>query len=293
MPGGAPGGGSADNVVMCAADVHPDTGPDPRRALPRVDAVLAHPAVAGRAAELGRGPAVAAVRATLAAARDRTAEGHPAPGLDDVAALAADALGRRRAARTRAVVNATGVVLHTNLGRAPLSDAARAAVLEAAGYATVEYDLASGTRSRRGAGAEALLREATGAAGALVVNNAAGALLLTLGALARGRQVLVSRGELIEIGGEFRLPDVMTAAGAELVEVGTTNRTHLGDYERAVTDRTALILAVHPSNYRVTGFTATPALGDLAALAAGRGLPLVHDAGSGLLTGTLGDEPSV
>jgi L-seryl-tRNA(Ser) seleniumtransferase len=281
--------GSADNVVMCAADVDPD----PRRALPRVDAVLAHPAVAGRAAELGRGPATAAVRAALAAARAGVEAGQPAPGLDDVAALAVAGLDRSRAARTRAVVNATGVVLHTNLGRAPLSDAARAAVLEAAGYATVEYDLTSGTRSRRGAGAEALLREATGARGALVVNNAAGALLLALGALARGREVLVSRGELIEIGGEFRLPEVMTAAGAVLVEVGATNRTHLRDYERAVTDRTALVLAVHPSNYRVTGFTAAPALADLAALAAEWGLPLVHDVGSGLLTGTLGDEPAV
>jgi len=191
------------------------------------------------------------------------------------------------------VVNATGVVLHTNLGRAPLSEAARAAVAEAAGYATVEYDLAAGARGRRGAAAETLLREAAGAEAALAVNNAAGALLLALGGLARGREVLVSRGELIEIGGEFRLPQVMEAAGVVLREVGTTNRTHLRDYAGGFGQDTALVLAVHPSNYRVEGFTTRPALTELADLAHEHGLPLLHDVGSGLLAGELGAEPSV
>ena len=157
----------------------------------------------------------------------------------------------------------------------------------------MEYDLVAGARGRRGAAAEALAREATGAEAALVVNNAAGGLLLALGGIARGREVLVSRGELIEIGGEFRLPRIMEAAGVVLREVGTTNRTHLRDYAAAVGEATALVLAVHPSNYRVEGFATRPALAELAGLAAGRGLPLLHDVGSGLLDGRLGDEPSV
>jgi L-seryl-tRNA(Ser) seleniumtransferase len=266
---------------------------DPRRALPKVDALLAHPAVAGLIAERGRGPVVAAVRRALGAARQAAAGGAPVPAADELAVTVAGELAARRAARTRAVVNATGVVLHTNLGRAPLSEDARAAVLEAAGYATVEYDLAGGARGRRGAAAEALLAQAAGAPAALVVNNAAGALLLVLGALARGREVLVGRGELIEIGGEFRLPAVMEAAGAVLVEVGTTNRTRAADYARAVSGRTALLLAVHPSNYRVVGFAERPALGALALVASEHGLPLVFDAGSGLLSGRFADEPAV
>ncbi len=266
---------------------------DPRRAVPKVDVLLAHPAVAACTAAWGRGPVLGAVRRTLAETRRAAVAGGRVPDLDDLAERVAGELAGLAARRTRAVVNATGVVLHTNLGRAPLSAAARAAAAEAAGYATVEYDLASGRRGRRGAAAEALLREATGAAAALVVNNAAGALLLTLGALARGREVVVSRGELIEIGGEFRLPAVMEAAGTRLVEVGTTNRTHLADYAHALGERTALVLAVHPSNYRVLGFTTRPALAELAALAHEHALPLVHDLGSGLLTGRFGDEPTV
>jgi L-seryl-tRNA(Ser) seleniumtransferase len=266
---------------------------DPRGAVPKVDLLLGHPLVATLAAERGRRPVLAAVRRSLEAARREAGRGRPVPPLDELAAMVGRDLDERGQARIRAVVNATGVVLHTNLGRAPLSEAARAAVAEAAGYATVEYDLAAGTRGRRGTGAAALLREATGAAGALAVNNAAGALLLVLGALGRGAQVVVSRGELIEIGGEFRLPDVMRAAGAELVEVGTTNRTRAADYAAAVGPRTAMLLAVHPSNFRITGFTARPELAELAALAREHGLPLVHDVGSGLLHGELGDEPSV
>jgi L-seryl-tRNA(Ser) seleniumtransferase len=266
---------------------------DPRRALPKVDAVLAHARVAALAGERGREPVLAAVRRALDKARSSAAEGGGVPALDELAARVELDLAARALTRTRAVINATGVVLHTNLGRAPLSEPARRAVLEAAGYATVEYDLVTGRRGRRGVAAEALLAEATGAPAALVVNNAAGALLLALGALARQREVIVSRGELIEIGGEFRLPGVMEAAGAKLVEIGTTNRTHLRDYERALGEDTAAVLVVHPSNYRVIGFTSRPPLGEVARLAAGHRVPLLYDAGSGLLKGGFGDEPAV
>jgi L-seryl-tRNA(Ser) seleniumtransferase len=266
---------------------------DPRRGLPKMDVLLGRPELAERVAVFGRGPVVGAAREALAASRRAVAGGEPVPGVEELVARVAGALDGALARRTRGVVNATGVVLHTNLGRAPLSAAARAAVAEAAGYASVEYDLAAGARGRRGAAAEALAREATGAEAALVVNNAAGGLLLALGGLARGREVLVSRGELIEIGGEFRLPRIMEAAGVVLREVGTTNRTHLRDYAAAVGEATALVLAVHPSNYRVEGFATRPALAELAGLASGHGLPLLHDVGSGLLDGRLGDEPSV
>ena len=266
---------------------------DPRRLLPNMDVLLGHPLLVDRTATFGRAPVLGAARRALDASRRAVMDGGPVPGLDDLAARVAGELDGRWAHRTRAVVNATGVVLHTNLGRAPLSEAARAAVAEAAGYATVEYDLAAGARGRRGAAAETLLREAAGAEAALAVNNAAGALLLALGGLARGREVLVSRGELIEIGGEFRLPQVMEAAGVVLREVGTTNRTHLRDYAGGFGQDTALVLAVHPSNYRVEGFTTRPALTELAALAHEHGLPLLHDVGSGLLAGELGAEPSV
>ena len=266
---------------------------DPRRGLPRMDALLEHPELVARAATLGRGTVLGAAREALEAGRRAVAGGGSVPGVEELAARVAGELDGRWARRTRRVVNATGVVLHTNLGRAPLSAAAREAVAEAAGYASVEYDLVAGTRGRRGAAAEALLREATGAEAGLVVNNAAGALLLALGGLARGREVVVSRGELIEIGGEFRLPQIMEAAGVVLREVGTTNRTHLRDYAAALGADTGLVLAVHPSNYRVEGFATRPALAELAALAAERGLPLLHDVGSGLLHGELGDEPSV
>jgi L-seryl-tRNA(Ser) seleniumtransferase len=266
---------------------------DPRRALPKMDVLLERPELVERVTVFGRGPVVGAAREALEASRRAVAGGGPVPGVEELAARVAGALDRAWARRTRRVINATGVVLHTNLGRAPLSPAARAAVADAAGYASVEYDLVAGTRGRRGAAAEALAREATGAEAALVANNAAGGLLLALGGLARGREVLVSRGELIEIGGEFRLPQIMEAAGVLLREVGTTNRTHLRDYAAAVGDGTALVLAVHPSNYRVEGFTTRPDLAQLAGLAHEHGLPLLHDVGSGLLDGQLGNEPTV
>jgi L-seryl-tRNA(Ser) seleniumtransferase len=255
--------------------------------------LLAHPTVAATAASLGRAPVLGAVRRVLDSTRRAASGGEPVPGVDQLAAMVTADLDSRAGRRMRAVINATGVVLHTNLGRAPLSEAAVAAIVEASGYSTVEYDLAAGTRGRRGAAAEALLREVTGAPAALVVNNAAGALLLALGGLARDREVVVSRGQLIEIGGEFRLPAIMEAAGVHLVEVGTTNRTHLADYSRAIGERTACLLAVHPSNYRVVGFTTDPPLDEVAGLAHQHGLPLLHDLGSGLVGDAFGDEPSV
>jgi L-seryl-tRNA(Ser) seleniumtransferase len=266
---------------------------DPRRALPNMDVLLGHPELAVRVGSFGRAVVLGAARRALEESRGAVAGGGPVPDVGELAARVAEALDGMWAKRTRAVVNATGVVLHTNLGRAPLSPAAREAVAEAAGYATVEYDLAAGARGRRGAAAEALLREATGAEAALVANNAAGGLLLALGGLASGREVVVSRGELIEIGGEFRLPQIMEAAGVVLREVGTTNRTHLRDYAAALGAGSAMVLVVHPSNYRVEGFATRPALAELAALAAGHGLPLLHDVGSGLLDGELGNEPTV
>ena len=191
------------------------------------------------------------------------------------------AAGRRR---LRPVLNATGVVIHTNLGRSCLADEALRAVQDVAGgYSNLEYNLDEGSRGHRNAHIEEALCALTGADAALVVNNNAGAVLLCLSALARGTEVVVSRGELIEIGGSFRIPDIMEFSGAKLVETGTTNRTHLKDYAQAITERTSMLLKVHPSNFKMEGFTAAPARNDLATLAHERGLILMEDAGSGLL----------
>jgi len=181
------------------------------------------------------------------------------------------------------VINATGVILHTNLGRAPLSESARRAILEAAGYGNLEFDLGTGTRGRRGARAEDLLANITGAESALVVNNCASAALLALIVLARDGETIVSRGELVEIGGDFRVPDVMAQSGTHMIEVGTTNRTRLSDYRKAISANTRLLMRVHTSNYRIVGFTKTPTLEELAALAHDAGLLLYEDAGSGAL----------
>jgi L-seryl-tRNA(Ser) seleniumtransferase len=184
----------------------------------------------------------------------------------------------------RRVINATGVILHTNLGRAPLSDAARRAVAkEAAGYCSLEYDLAAGERGRRGARAEDLLAQMTGAESALVVNNCAAAALLVLTTLARDGETIVSRGELVEIGGDFRVPEVMAQSLTRMIEVGTTNRTNLSDYRKAISEKTRLIMRVHTSNYRVVGFTKTPGLRELSDLAHEAGLLIYEDAGSGAL----------
>ena len=184
----------------------------------------------------------------------------------------------------RRVINATGVVLHTNLGRAPLSEAARRAVVDqAAGYCSLEYDVGTGERGRRGPHAEDLLASLTGAEAALIVNNCAAAALLVLTALARDGETIVSRGELVEIGGDFRVPDVMAQSGTRMIEVGTTNRTRLSDYQKAISEKARLIMRVHTSNYRIVGFAKTPTLQDLAGLAHEAGLVLYEDAGSGAL----------
>src|SRR5258708_16555844 len=188
------------------------------------------------------------------------------------------------ASRMRRVINATGVILHTHLGRAPLSEAARRAVTEvASGYCTLEYYVAGRTRGRRGARAEDLLAQLTGAEAALIVNNCAAAALLVLTVLARDRETIVSRGELVEIGGDFRVPDVMAQSGTHMIEVGTTNRTRLSDYRKAVSANTRLLMRVHTAKYRIAGFTKTPTLEELAALAHDAGLLLYEDAGSGAL----------
>jgi L-seryl-tRNA(Ser) seleniumtransferase len=185
--------------------------------------------------------------------------------------------------RLRRVINATGVILHTNLGRAPLSDAARKAVQEASGYCTLEYDPITGSRGKRGGHVEELLTQLTGAEAALVVNNCASAALLILTVLAGDGDTIVSRGELVEIGGDFRVPDVMANSGTRMVEVGTTNRTSLKDYHGAISESTRLIMKVHPSNYRIIGFTTAPELSKLASLAHESDLLLYEDAGSGVL----------
>jgi L-seryl-tRNA(Ser) seleniumtransferase len=191
---------------------------------------------------------------------------------------------REGQAGIRPVINATGVLLHTNLGRAPLSAAARSAMNAAAGYCSVEYDIESGTRGGRAARVESLLKDLTGAEDALVVNNCAAAALLILTVLAGDGETIVSRGELVEIGGDFRVPDVMASSGTRMIEVGTTNRTHLEDYRRAINSNTRLLMRVHPSNYRIVGFASSPARTELAALAHEMKLPVYEDAGSGLLS---------
>ena len=238
--------------------------------------------------------AVEAARSLLARAREEIRAGSDPGNLN--ARLDEELLSARRPSLRR-VVNATGVVVHTNLGRAPLADAALARVAEVGrGYSNLEYDLTSGARGSRQDHVAAILRRLTGAEAALVVNNNAAAVLLALAALAEGREVVVSRGELIEIGDGFRIPDVLARSGARLVEVGSTNRTQASDYERAIGADTAVLLRVHQSNFRVVGFTEQPRLDELAAVAKRHGLPLVDDLGSGVLERSnslsLADEPS-
>ncbi len=252
------------------------------------------PSVDELARELDDSVAVDAARIVLDRARSEIRAGAE-PG-DLRAALAAE-IEAMRAPRLRRVVNATGVIVHTNLGRAPLPRAALERVNEVgSGYSNLEYSLEDGTRGSRQEHVAAILRRLTDAEAALVVNNNAGAMLLALAALAEGREVLVSRGELIEIGDGFRIPDVLARSGAKLVEVGTTNRTRAGDYERAIGPDTALILRVHQSNFRVVGFTDRPSLAEVAGVARENGLALVDDLGSGNLLPSndslLGDEPS-
>ena len=257
---------------------------DPRRRLPAVEALLAEPGVAPLLAAHPRALVVRAVREAVDAAR--AGGGAPPAGGWEVAVRAA--VARLAAPSLVPVINATGVVLHTNLGRAPLAAAAIAALARAAaGYTALEYDLGRGARGSRHAHCRDLLVELTGARDALVVNNAAGAVLLALSALARGSSAIVSRGELVEIGGSFRIPDIMARSGAVLVEVGTTNRTNRRDYEAALTADSPppprLLLKVHRSNFQVTGFTADVPARDLAEVAHARSALCLYDLGSGLL----------
>ncbi|WP_375484910.1 L-seryl-tRNA(Sec) selenium transferase [uncultured Jatrophihabitans sp.] len=258
---------------------------DPRRLVPRTDAVLADARLVAATEQLGPGLVKAAVRDTLQLVR----EGRIAA--DDVADVVVAALPDG-ATTARAVVNATGVVLHTNLGRAPLSAQARAAVAGSAGYVDVEFDLADGRRARRGRGLLAALARAVPDAGAaFAVNNGAAALVLATTALAAGRELIVSRGEMVEIGDGFRLPDLIASTGTRLREVGTTNRTTVADYRDAVGPDTGAVLKVHPSNFRVEGFTSSVPVAGLAGL----GVPVIADVGSGLLAPhpLLPDEPDV
>ena len=255
------------------------------RDLPSVDRLLADETLAGAPRSL----ALAAARAALDGAR-RTIGSGGDPG--DVAALARAELERLEAPSLRRVLNATGVIVHTNLGRAPLAQAALARVEEVGGsYSNLELDLESGARGSRQSHVADALRRLTGAEAALVVNNNAAAVLLAVAALAEGREVVVSRGELVEIGDGFRIPDVLARSGARMVEVGTTNRTRAADYERAIGPETAALLRVHQSNYRIVGFTEAVPTRELARIASAAGLPLVDDLGSGSLL-DLGDEPT-
>ncbi|MGH7533665.1 MAG: L-seryl-tRNA(Sec) selenium transferase [Gemmatimonadales bacterium] len=251
---------------------------DPRRELPSVGTLLDDPGIATLLDAAPRSAVVAAIRDVLAGARKRA--GAP----DDWAAAVRERLLERAEPSLNPVLNATGVVLHTNLGRAPLAESAQAAVAAiAGGYSTLEFDLHAGIRGHRADHGRDLLAELTGAEDALVVNNAAGALVLALQALSRGREVIISRGELIEIGGSFRIPEILETSGATLREIGTTNRTHLQDYEGAIGTGTGAILIVHRSNFAQRGFVASPPPSEVAALASTRGIPCIYDVGSGLL----------
>lgn len=258
------------------------------RSLPAVSDVLAQPAVAALLADGYRQDIVtSAVRERIGDARATVAQGAAPPSAEQIANEVAAAARRNEADWPTPVVNATGVILHTNLGRAPLSAASiRAAAAASDGYSTLELDLDDGKRGSRYTAIARLLRQLTGAEGAVAVNNNAGAVLLGLAAVAAGREVVVSRGEASEIGGGFRIPDVLAQSGAQLVEVGTVNKTYAADYERAITERTAALLLVHRSNFRVTGFTHEPSLGDVAGVGKAHGVPVLHDLGSGALLDT-------
>ncbi|MDE2161227.1 MAG: L-seryl-tRNA(Sec) selenium transferase [Burkholderiales bacterium] len=263
----------------------------PASRLPSIDRLMQRPVNAALVAEHGHTLVVGEARALLAALRERALSGELSDaGLqpEQLDQRLAERVARRLAPAMRAVLNLTGTVIHTNLGRALLADSAQQHLLAMmAGPNNLEYDLHSGGRGDRDELVEELLCTLTGAEAATVVNNNAAAVLLTIGALAAARpgrsEVIVSRGELVEIGGAFRMPDVMAAAGAMLVEVGTTNRTHPGDYERAIGERTALLMKVHTSNYAVQGFTAAVDESELARIAHGHGLPVATDLGSGAL----------
>lgn len=268
------------------------------RKLPAVDALLRLPELGLLSATVGQERVTASVRDVLLAARQQIAAGAAAPTAAQVVALVQEQVAEVMQPSLRPVINATGVIIHTNLGRAPLSEAACAAITEAArGYNNLEYDLAAGERGSRHDHARRLLCALTGAEDALVVNNNAAAVYLILAALCLGREVVISRSQLVEIGGGFRIPDVLRQSGARLVEVGATNRTHLRDFTEATTPQTAAFMRVHASNFKQIGFVTMPSLAELATLAHQQGVILIDDLGSGTLLATapygLAPEPTV
>lgn len=272
------------------------------RNLPSVDEMLRSETAQNIAADVGERPATELCRKVIEQLREEIAK----PSDKEYSKASLISLAESKLANqwqteslsgVNRVINATGVVIHTNLGRAPLSDEARRAIADASGYCTLEYDIQTGKRGRRGRRAESLLAELTGAEDSLIVNNCAAAAFFVLTVFASGGEVIISRGELVEIGGDFRVPDVLKQSRAKLREVGTTNRTKLADYEDAIGDKTRMILRVHPSNYRIVGFTAMPTVAELAELAHSKDLLLYEDIGSGALIDMsgfgLGDEPVV
>ena len=268
------------------------------RKLPSVDKLLQSQATQALIQAYSHELVVEALRLAQDAARQAIFAGQPATSHDELVSQAAKILKEQLQPTLRPVINATGIIIHTNLGRALLSPAARTAMDQAArSYSNLEYDLEAGGRGSRYVHAEGLLCRLTGAEAALVVNNNAGAVLLILSALARGREVVISRGQLIEIGGGFRIPDVMKQSGTILIEVGATNRTHLRDYETAITDRTAMLLRAHRSNFCMIGFVTEPTLTEMCQLAHARGLLVADDLGSGTLLDTadygLAHEPTI
>ena len=273
---------------------------DRLRQLPSVDRLLGLEPAEALIEAYGREQVVDALRRALEGAREEVMSGEPVPDGEALTSRAAERLESLVAPTLRPVINGTGVIIHTNLGRAPLSAAAREAVEAVSrGYSTLEYDVGAGARGHRTVHAERLLLSLTGAESALVVNNNAGAVLLALTGLAYGRGAIISRGQLVEIGGGFRVPDVMEQSGARLIEVGTTNRTHPYDYERALegNEDAAVILRAHHSNFRLVGFTSEPSLEELVGLGEKHGVPVIDDLGSGALLETsdfgLAHEPMV
>jgi L-seryl-tRNA(Ser) seleniumtransferase len=257
------------------------------RDLPSVDRVMASDGMAALTEGYPHDWVVDLVRRQLDRARQKIRDGGTAPSAGDVADGVSGELRSMTEPAPRQVINATGVIIHTNLGRAPLSPAAIEAMTQAArGYTDLEMDLITGRRGSRQAHLQSLLQQVTGAEGALAVNNNASAILLGLSALSVGKEVIVSRAEAVEIGGGFRIPDVLKQSGAKLIDVGTTNRTYLRDYEDAITENTAALLKVHTSNFRVEGFTAEVEPSELVALSKEKGIPVLHDVGSGALLPT-------
>lgn len=287
----------SDSATLSAGDL---------RELPSVDQILRTGTAQELRQAMGLAHLTAVARAIIEQLRGELVDqvGHASTQIRSRESLLAEAMTRienacklEAVSGLRRVINATGVIIHTNLGRAPLSRAAREAISEAAGYCTLEYDVTTGGRGRRGKRVESLLAELTSAEAALVVNNCAAAAVLILTVLAADGETIVSRGELVEIGGDFRVPEVLASSGTKMVEVGTTNRTRLDDYKQAINQNTRLIMRVHPSNYRIVGFTSVPSLSELASLAHEAGLFFYEDAGSGVLIDLsaygLSDEPLI